>query len=460
MSHVFQKITGKRFCLGITGLSGSGKSTLVTSLINQLLNHDKSSLPGFSPVLTERLISVKMLPLEGENLKPFPYEAAYTGIANSEPQWPVSTQDVSGCLLELKLAKKVNKLNPLSKDHFYRYIEIRDYPGEWLLDLPLLDMSYAQWCAQCNALYNSEPRKTFLGPLLEQLQMLDPLARAQQETLNQLCATYKRFLQYCKAHTNSLSLIQPGRFLIPGEVADDELLAFIPLLRSASYTQGQLKNAAKDSYYQICKSRYDDYVNKLVKPFYKDFCHNVDRQLVLVDVVNALNGGPAFIDDMRQALANIIDSFSYGQQGSVMSLFRHKIDKVVFAASKVDQVLSEDHDAVRQLLSLVLRQAYKNAQHEGIVPICEAIAAVRSSQEIRQNGDQGITGTASDGQQIGYVHPNIPTRLPEGDEWQPYMSWKIPKLKPPRGLSARNQDVIPHIRLDTILQALIGDKCS
>jgi len=39
------------------------------------------------------------------------------------------------------------------------------------------------------------------------------------------------------------------------------------------------------------------------------------------------------------------------------------------------------------------------------------------------------------------------------------MEWKIPELNPPQGLSSKNHDPIPHIRMDTILNTLIGDKC-
>ena len=40
-----------------------------------------------------------------------------------------------------------------------------------------------------------------------------------------------------------------------------------------------------------------------------------------------------------------------------------------------------------------------------------------------------------------------------------FLDWKIPLLNPPKGLSAANHDVLPHIRIDTILNELIGDKC-
>jgi predicted YcjX-like family ATPase len=459
ISTQFDRLRDKRFCIGITGLSQSGKSTFITSLVNQLLQHDTASLPGFSPVLSDRLLSVKMHPLEDKALLAFPYAEAYQRIANPKPQWPLPTKNMSGCLLELRLSKLGGHLNPFSRKQYSLWLEIRDYPGEWLLDLPLREMSYAQWCSQCSLQYSHSPRKEILAGLLKELQQLDPLAAVDDEVLRRLNSQFFEFLKQCKDSANSLSLIQPGRFLIPGDIPDTELLMFIPLLNIDLYTDAQLQDAPNNSYFKLCETRYQRYIKELIDPFYQSFFRRIDRQVVLVDVVNALHAGPAALDDMQQALSNITDSFAYGKQSRFSQLFSPKIDKVVFAATKIDQVLSEDHESVRQLLGHVIRQAYKSAQHEGVIPECEATAAVRSSHEVKHNGEQGISGLDSSGQPVGYVHPSIPVRMPDGDEWQAFVEWQIPKLNPPKGLSAVNNDPIPHIRMDTVLNMLIGDKC-
>jgi len=99
VSERFNKLRDKRLCLGITGLSQSGKSTFITSLINQLAQHETASLPGFSPVLSERLLGVTIHPLEDDSLAEFPYDVSYQGLASAEPTWPASTDDTSGCPL-------------------------------------------------------------------------------------------------------------------------------------------------------------------------------------------------------------------------------------------------------------------------------------------------------------------------------------------------------------------------
>jgi len=455
----FERLRDRRFCLGITGLSQSGKSTFITSLINQLINHRHASLPGFSPVLGETLLWVKRHPLEDSELDEFPYENAYRGLTGDNPRWPNSTVGVSGCLLELRLKQRPSVFSALASDEYSLYLELRDYPGEWLLDLPLRDMTFARWCSQCSAQYNQSPRLDLLGDLHHKLEQIDPLEVADETRLAELNSEFKEFLSRCKHHGRSLSLIQPGRFLLPGEVVDAEALGFIPLLNCIQYSEAQLEAAADNSYFNVCRQRYQRYVSQLVDPFYKEFFSRIDRQVVLVDIVSALNAGPDYIDDMRQALTNITDSFAYGRNNRLLQLFQPKIEKVVFAATKIDQVLSEDHEAVRQLLSVIVRQAYSNAQHQGVMPNCEATAAVRASREVDQQGERGIVGADLAGKPMGYIHPTIPSRIPEGGEWKPFLDWTIPSLNPPRGLSYQNSDPIPHIRLDSVLNLLLGDKC-
>ena len=161
-----------------------------------------------------------------------------------------------------------------------------------------------------------------------------------------------------------------------------------------------------------------------------------------------------------QCLAHISDSFAYGKQSKLWQLFSPKIDRVVFAATKIDQVIAQDHESVRQLLSVIVKQAYDHAQYEGVDPSCEAVAAVRSSKELERAGERGISGIGFNGEAIGYIHPSIPSSIPEGDEWHEFADWTLNNLLPPKGLSFQNSDAIPHIRLDSILNTLIGDKCA
>ena len=457
ISTSLERVDKRYICLGITGLSQSGKSTFLTSLIDQLVHHKTSSIPGFSSILGKRLMGVKLSPLRNKNVSNFPYEESIAGLRNNPPKWPNSTTDISGCVLELKVQKAKTTLIPFSKENYSLFIEIIDYPGEWLLDLPLRDMDFARWCAQCSAQFNRDPRRQILGELLPELQNIDPMADADFEVLEGLKRQFVGFLKQCKEGDEPLSLIQPGRFLVPGQVDDESVLCFVPLLKVGAFTDGQLKAAPKNSYFKVCETRYKAYIKQLVEPFYRDFFSGIDRQIVLVDVLTALNSGALYVDDMRQALSNISDSFSYGSQNRISQLFTPKIDRVVFAATKADQILTKDHLSLVKLLSSLVEQAYETAEYEGVIPEILAVAGVRSSKEVPHDGEPGLSGFDTAGNYIGYVNPSIPTFIPKNAQHQFFSGWKIPKFNPP--IPSDENEAVPHIRIDNVLKILVGDKC-
>src|SRR5690554_6978666 len=89
---------------------------------------------------------------------------------------------------------------------------------------------------------------------------------------------------------------------------------------------------------------------------------------------------------------------------SDLQLFTPKIDRLVFAATKIDLVLSKEHETVRQLLSNIVRSAYRHARSDGISPICEAVAAVRATNEEVGLKDALVIATPS-GKRLGYIPP-------------------------------------------------------
>ncbi|PVZ67717.1 YcjX family protein [Pelagibaculum spongiae] len=464
-----QRISDRRFSIGITGLSRSGKTTFITSLINQLLQGESAKLGGFAPAMDQRLLGAKIHPLD--DLPLFPYQASLANLTEAHPQWPEATRGISGCLLELKLAKKDANFNPLKREYYSCWIEIRDYPGEWLLDLQLLEMSFADWSAWYAELFNRTERGQQLA---KKISSLAPLASFDQSELNKLIIEFSEYLLDAKAQ--GFSQIFPGRFLTgdwsaatgqsddaSSQLAQADLCNFIPLTGAKSWSLEQLENAEENSWYKVCKKHYQQYVDQLVKPFYSEFFSKIDRQIILVDLIASLNGGPDKLQDTRQALSGISRSFSYGKQGKLARLFSPKIDKVLFVASKIDQLVASDHEAMRQLLAEVVQAAYRQARHQGVTPAIEAISAIRASKETINQGQAAIVGHNAQGQPIGYVHPPIPEQIPANTEqgqlvWQPFIEWKIPLLSPPAALAGQHNACLPHIRLDSLLQVIVGDK--
>ena len=96
------------------------------------------------------------------------------------------------------------------------YLEIVDYPGEWLLDLPMLAQDYLSWSRQMTGLLQGQ-RAEWSARWRQLCAGLDPLAPADEARLADIAAAWTDYLHACKRE--GLHFIQPGRFVLPGEMA-------------------------------------------------------------------------------------------------------------------------------------------------------------------------------------------------------------------------------------------------
>ena len=103
--------------------------------------------------------------------------------------------------------------------------------------------------------------------------------------------------------------------------------------------------------------RYEAYKDVVVRPFFRDHFARLDRQIVLVDALAAFNAGPEALHDLEAALAGILDCFRIGRSTLLSSLFRPRIDRILFAATKADHLHHSSHDR----LEAVLRRAVAKA---------------------------------------------------------------------------------------------------
>ena len=94
-----------------------------------------------------------------------------------------------------------------------------------------------------------------------------------------------------------------------------------------------------------------------MRPFFRDHFARLDRQVVLVDALAAFNAGPEALRDLEAALAGILDCFRIGRGTLLSSLFRPRIDRILFAATKADHLHHSSHDRLEAVLRRTVAKA-------------------------------------------------------------------------------------------------------
>lgn len=124
--------------LGVTGLARSGKTVFITSLVANLL--DQGRMPHLLAASEGRIEAAFLQPQPDDTVPRFEYEAHMSALTAPTPSWPESTRAIS----ELRISLKVRPNGLLAGLQGPRtiHLDIVDHPGEWLLDLGLLDLSY------------------------------------------------------------------------------------------------------------------------------------------------------------------------------------------------------------------------------------------------------------------------------------------------------------------------------
>src|SRR4029079_9878925 len=160
---------------------------------------------------------------------------------------------------------------------------------------------------------------------------------------------FTSYLARCRGGDVSLSSLPPGRFLMPGDLAGSPLLTFAPLdvTPDADFPLGSLG--------ALMARRYESYVAKVVRPFYLGHFARLDRQIVLVDALSALNAGADAVRDLQGALTDVLASFRQGANGWASTFFGHRIDRILFAAAKADLIHHSSHDRLPPLLGLIVK---------------------------------------------------------------------------------------------------------
>jgi hypothetical protein len=457
--------------VGVTGLSRAGKTVFISAFVHNLIQGGR--LPLFEAQKSGRISRAFLEEQPDDAVPRFQYEDHIDALVNART-WPDSTRAISELRLtiEYESASGWNRMFSAGR----LSVDIVDYPGEWLLDLPLLGKSYSEFSHDAFEMA-ALPVRTDLSEDWRKLsETIDPNADADEMTARKLFESFAAYLKACKLDERALSTLPPGRFLMPGDLEGSPALTFAPLpgLGNTRPRPGSL--------HAMMERRYEAYKTHVIKPFFREHIARLDRQIVLIDAMQALNAGPGAIADLERAVTEILACFRPGRGSFLTDLFSRRIDRILVAATKADHLHHESHDRLQAIVRRLTERAVARANLSGAEVDVLAMAAVRATREgtVKQGRETlpVIIGTPLEGETIGgetfdgktetAIFPgDLPAKADSvfeaggasghqanGDPAIRFVRFRPPKLeKTAEGVTLS----LPHIRLDRALQFLIGD---
>ncbi|MDZ7905413.1 MAG: YcjX family protein [Cypionkella sp.] len=438
--------------LGVTGLSRAGKTVFITSLVANLL--DRSRMGQLTA--GGRIEAVYLQPQPDDTLPRFAYEDHLAALTGDAPTWPQSTRAVSELRLSFRIAP-YGVLAGLTGPRLL-HVDIVDYPGEWLLDLALLDKSYAQWSEE---VLSRLPHRSMGADYLAMARAEDGALKLDETRAAALVAAFTQYLHAARAA--GWSDCTPGRFLLPGDLAGSPALTFAPLPPSDTPRGSLAREMAR---------RFEAYKSQIVQPFFRQHFAKIDRQIVLVDVLDAVHQGPRALEDLRRTMADVLGAFRPGRSRFLSQILGGKrVEKILFAATKADHLHHTQHPALTAIMQAMLREAISRADFAGAKTSALSIAALRCTVEemLTQNGSAlpAVRGRQhGSGKQVALYAgelPADPMRLlspaRQGAEKWLDADFGLMQFAPAKGGSAGGiQGGLPHIRLDRAAEFLIGDR--
>ena len=299
---------------------------------------------------------------------------------------------------------------------------------------------------------------------------------ADEEVAQRGAQLYSAYLMEAREADPRRIALGPGRFLWPGDLAGSPLLTFFPLPSEAEHGHRRGTLGA------MLGRRFESYKTLVVKPFFHDHFARLDRQIVLIDALAAVNGGANALQDLAQALDGILKCFRPGQSTWLSGVLgARRIDRVLFAATKADHLHHTNHDRLEALLRLLVDQAIARTCTAGAQVKVLALAALRATREAEARSGQGrlpcIVGVPLPGERLGArvfdgrsETALFPGDLPENPQAtaEPgsvrltnidpvsFLSFRPPRL----ALADTSAEAVawPHIRLDRAIDFLVGDQ--
>ena len=447
------KIFRSKHKVAVIGIYRSGKTAFITSFINHVMHHDREKLKIGDPKGSVKIVFDKEI-LVKNGFTRFPYEKFRI---ESNGKWPTKTKDVyqySCSFFRSDWSMTKGQL------------DIFDFPGERLADIPMVKYSYAEWS---DWLFN----KVFQDRQYRDLAQAF-LAECDRDVLdeNGLTLVYRQFLaelykSYRPVITPSTFLLQhvnskemEGKFLggkvIRGDISSSfsglsEVEQFVPLSEKA-----RKKNIDLEKRFA---SRYSNYRNQVAIPL-TNTLFDCNELAILVDVTTLLAANTGMYNGNRELLDQLFQILSPGDSlfGMGMDWFRKVgsgghwgksgCSQVAIIATKADKVYVSERDKLKDLVKemmkgLIEKYEYNSSQLDYKYFACSAI----QSTWIGKNGK--LQGRLKEGEfeyELSQVPPNWPGKWEEGEMIFPNVLPEFPE----------NETTPPdHLAMDDVIEFLL-----
>ncbi len=475
MVGVFERVSSRlsawrgnrEITVAIAGLSRSGKTAFITSAIANLEAVGKNPvaakwLGGLDVLKTGRLQSTE-IPRDRTLRygRQFPYVEMVRALTGTVPEWPTRTANTYEIAIDLHFwpGRKPDRLDTPTAT--LRLIFV-DYPGEWLVDVPLLEMSFLDWSKASLERLQTSAWSEVGSEFLRFLEATDWSRQPDDnEVARQAALEWQRVL--VAAHARGLKWIQPGQFVRKRDqsedagapILDEQALWFSPL------PGGAIAAAKKGSIASKMAERYSGY-QKQTGRFYSTTLKDATHHVILVDVIEALAEGEDAFQETAEVLAAVYRVFTDRRPLLDRFLGRTGFEKVLLLATKADTVPASSRPALRDLLISMCSGHVGGTKDMRLRPHADYVAAIRATEDIPTRSAEGEPVTAVQGMcaDTGTLRRitaiDIPTSMPDTEEFERSKGYRPPRFVPPK-IDRGARQGIPNARLGTALDELIGD---
>jgi predicted YcjX-like family ATPase len=428
--------------VGVTGLARAGKTAFLTSLAANLLAHGAGL--EVLPSLVGQVTRVSLAPAGVTGLPRFDQGAHLAALAGDPPRWPERTGAVSLLALDLEVAGRgfADSVLPARRLR----LELLDYPGEWLLDLPLLAQDFSTWSGAVLRRLGAPEVADVAGEFLAFVRALPAGVAASDALVGAGQRLYRAMLGRLRDELG-LSFLQPGRFLMPAPGPEPVWGAFFPFVG-----EGGLAG--------LMAQRFEAYKAAVREDLVSPLFGSLDRVVVLADLLSALHAGPAAFADAEAALTAAAGALRWRGSwlealGSLATLRLppRVIRRVAYAATKADHVA----DRQRGNLAALVRSIVSGP---GVATASFAIASVRCTQDfvwtLEGHPVSAVRGRRLGDERVTRSYPGeVPDRAPDAEFWaHPFLA--LPQFEPMR-LPGQGGAGVPAVGLDGLMAFLLGD---